>query len=172
MPGWRAHTLAPRGKRLPHLFIMLGQVSAQWLFGDSSVPPVSSSDCRRDGGRPEPHLGSAEQSSWQGRHPLGKGGVLQVSECIPQQPRGCLFSKGLCRKLKRPKVTMTPWYRRASLSGETEGVSISLFHKLKGQFINLQQEVEPQEIGYLGPQQKKVMTKALRPGIRFGMNLS
>lgn len=108
-----------------------------------------------------------QRSSWLGGPPLGKGGVHQVSECILQQPRGCLFWKGPCRKLKQPKVTMTPWYRKAPLLGETEGVSISLFYKSKGQFINLQQEVELQGIVYLGPQQKKVMTEAPRPGIRL-----
>lgn len=60
---------------------------------------------------------------------------------------------------------------QSSFVRRNRGFSI-LLYKLEGQFINLQQEVEPQGTGYLGSQQKKVTTKAPRPGIRFGMNLS
>lgn len=85
----------------------------------------------------------AKQFCWLGRNSLGKGGELQVPECILRQSRDYFFWMGnSSRKLKQPKMTMIPWHCKSPLLANTKCTSILLFYKPKGQFINLQWELE------------------------------
>lgn len=57
------------------------------------LPPAlqAAGEVRQGRGGPEPRLGSAEQASWLGRHPLGKGGCSRFQSAFCSSP-GAAYS--------------------------------------------------------------------------------